>query len=105
MLDVATTTPSREGVCFPRHTRLGVVISLHVPAIRRHFDDSLASLDKKLPKRFLGTHAAGKTATDSNNRNTFFLHGWLRQGGLISAACEQVKSATVRARSHDVNGQ
>ena len=88
--------PAALGDGFAGHTRLGIVISLHVPAIRRHFNDAFTAFDEKLPKGILGAHAAGKTAADSNNGNTFFLHGreLPRRGGLISAAYEQVKSAT-----------
>src|SRR4030095_14226859 len=80
---------------FASHTRFSVVISLHVPAIGWHLDNGFPAFDEKLPKGILRTHAAGKTAANSNNRNTFFLHGraWLHRGGLISAACEHVKSA------------
>ena len=81
---------SAQGDGFSSHTRFGVVISLHVPAIGRHLPDAFPAFDEKFPKGFLRTHAAGKTATDSNNCNTFFLHGreLLRRGGLISVACE-----------------
>ena len=85
-----------QGDGFAGHARLGIIISLHVPAIGRHLNDAFAAFDEKFPKGFLRIHAAGETATDSNDCNTFFLHGreLLRRGGLISAACEHVKSAT-----------
>ena len=85
-----------QGDGFAGHSRFGVVVSLDVPAIGWHLNDAFPAFDQKFPKGVLGTHAAGKTATNSNNRNTFFLHGGelLRGGGLISAACEQVTSAT-----------
>ena len=98
--------PASRNDGFPSYAWFRIIISLHIPAIRWHFNDTFPAFDEKLPKGVLGTHAAGKPATDSNNRNTFFLHGELpRRGGLISAACAQVKSATVRARGHDVNGR
>src|ERR1700738_3501811 len=85
--------PATQGNGFSSHAWLRIIIPLRVPAIRWHFNDACTAFDEKLPKGVLGTHAAGKTATDSNNRNTFFLHGreLLPRGGLVSAAYEQIK--------------
>ena len=85
-----------QGDGFASHARFSIIISLHIPAIGWHFNDAFTAFDEKLPKGVLRTHAAGETAADSNNRNTLFLHGGelLRRGGLISAACDDVKSAT-----------
>ena len=73
---------------FSSHARFRIVIPLDIPAIGWHFNDAFPAFDEKLPKRILRTHAAGKTAAGSNNRNTLFLHGGglLRRGGLTSAA-------------------
>ena len=91
---VNKSAPQGDG--FASHARFSIIISLHVPAIGWHFNDAFPAFDQKLPKGILRTHAAGETAADSNNRNTLFLHGGelLRRGGLISAACDHVKSAT-----------
>src|ERR1700730_7392014 len=80
---------------FSSHARLSIIIPPRVPAVRWHFNDAFTGFDEKLPKGVFGIYAAGKTATDSNDRNTFFLHGreLPRRGGLLSAACEQVKAA------------
>ena len=75
-------------------TRLRVIVSLNVPPIRRHLDDAFPAFDEKFPKRFLVVYAAGKPATDSNDRNTLFLHNrnGPRRGELISVqACVSVK--------------
>ncbi len=91
---VNKSAPQCDG--FATYARFSIIVSRHVPAIGWHFNDAFPAFDEKLPKGILRTHAAGETAPDSNNRNTLFLHGGelLRTGGLISAACDHVKSAT-----------
>ena len=91
---VDKSAPQGDG--FSSHSRFGVGVSLDVKAIGRYLNDAFPAFDEKLPKGILRTHAAGETASDSNNRNTFFLHGreLLRRGGLNSAAYGHVKSAT-----------
>src|SRR2546423_10021569 len=59
---------------FAGQARLRVIVPLHVPAIGRNLDHTFPAFDEKFPERFGVTHAAGETATDSNNRDTFFLH-------------------------------
>ena len=70
----AVNKAAAHGDGFAGHARLRIVISLHVPAIGRHLDDAFPAFDEKFPKGFLSSHAAGKTATDSDDCNTFFLH-------------------------------
>src|SRR5260370_12071381 len=94
---VNKSAPKGDGCA--TYARFSIIVSRHVPAIGWHFNDAFSAFDEKLPKGILRTHATGETAADSNNRNTLFslfLHGGelLRTGGLISAACDHVKSAT-----------
>src|SRR6185503_726763 len=60
---------------FARQPRLRIIVPLHIPAIGRNVDHPFATFDEKSPERFRVAHPAGETATHSNNRNTFFLHG------------------------------
>src|ERR1700751_419437 len=58
-------------------TRLRVVKSLDVPSIRRYFTNRFASLCEQLPQRFEIIHATGKTAADSDDGDSFFMHAGL----------------------------
>jgi hypothetical protein len=65
---------------------LRIIVSLDVPAIRRNLDNGFATFDEKLPKGIGAVYTSRETATDSNNRDTFFLHNrqLFCRGGLIS---------------------
>ena len=78
---------------FSSHARFRIVIPLDIPAIGWNLNDAFTAFDEKFPQRVLRSHAAGKTAADSNNRNTFFLHGHelLRRGGRLALPVEHVK--------------
>src|SRR4030095_21262 len=54
---------------FATHPRLGGIISLEVPTIGWHLDDPFTTVDQKFPERIGVAHAAGETATDSDNGN------------------------------------
>lgn len=79
-----------------RHARFGVVVALDVPAIGRHIAHAFPAVDEEFPERIGGVHAAGETAADSNDGDTFFVHGHELpgRGGLISADGEHVKRST-----------
>jgi hypothetical protein len=75
-----------------RDSRLGIVIAFDIPTIRRHFHYALTTFDEKFPKRIDGIHATGEAAPNSDNGDTFFLHGGelIRRGRLINAVCGHV---------------
>ena len=71
--------------------RLGVIISLDVPTVGWHLDDPFTTVDKKFPERIGAAYAAGETATDSDNGNTYFCMVVDCRGRLISEASRYVK--------------
>jgi hypothetical protein len=54
---------------------LGVIISLDIPTVGWHLDDPFTTVNEKLPEGIGAAYPARKTATDSDNGNTYFLHG------------------------------
>src|SRR6476469_2085590 len=87
--------------------RLRIIIPLHVPAIGWNLDHAFATLDEKSPERFRVTHAAGETAPNSNNRNTFFLHSrnWPARPTDLNAPCGCVKVGEYPSERKDVTLQ
>jgi len=49
---------------------LGVIISLNIPTVAWHLDDSFATVNEELPEGIGAAYAARKTATDSDNGNS-----------------------------------
>jgi len=85
--------PAALGDRFAGHTRLRIIVTLNIPAIGWNIDNTLTTFDKKFPQRVEVVHAAGEVTADSNDCDSFFLHGrgLLRRGGLISVAGRHVK--------------
>src|SRR5260370_38205858 len=59
---------------FSGNGRLAVVISLHIPSIRRHIADCVPAFHQQLPKKLRVVNSAGKAASDSYNSDAFFVH-------------------------------
>src|SRR4029450_5190427 len=81
---------------FSSHARFRIVIPLDIPAIGWNLNAPFTAFAEKFPQRVLRSHAAGKTAADSNDRNTFFLHGHelLRRGGRLALPVSMSRLAT-----------
>ena len=71
---------SASGDRFAQNARLGIVEPLDIPPIRWNLTDRLAAFHEELPKGFGVVYAARKSTTDSNDGNTFFVHGIIGQG-------------------------
>src|SRR4249920_151336 len=56
--------------------RLAVVVSLHIPSIRRHIADCVPAFHQQLPKRLRVVNSAGKAASDSYDSDAIFVHKW-----------------------------
>src|SRR6476646_12114126 len=61
---------------FSGNGRLGVVISLHIPSVRRHIADCVPAVHQQLPKRLRVVDSAGKAASDSYDSDAIFVHKW-----------------------------
>src|SRR5207237_10850290 len=59
---------------FSGNGRLAVVISLHIPSIRRHIADCVPAFHQQLPKRLRVVNSAGKAASDSYDSDAIFVH-------------------------------
>ena len=79
LVDSVDKSPT-SGDRLAQDARLGIVEPLDIPPIRWNLTDSLTTLHEELPKRFSVVNAAGESATDSNDGNTFFVHTIIGQG-------------------------
>src|SRR5437660_11205458 len=61
---------------FSGNGRLAVVISLHIPSIRRHIADCVPAFHQQLPKRLRVVYSAGIAASDSFDKGELFMHSW-----------------------------
>jgi hypothetical protein len=73
LVDSVDESPT-PGDGLAQDARLGIVEPFDIPPIRWNLTDSLTTFREELPKRFSVVNAAGESATDSNDGNTFFVH-------------------------------
>src|SRR5688572_18735066 len=70
----AINEAAATGDGLPENSRLRIIKAFDVPPIRRHIADSLATFDQEFPKRVWVINSAGKSATDSDDRNWLLRH-------------------------------
>src|SRR5439155_6665730 len=63
--------PAPPATHLSRHCRPRIVVSPHIPPLRRHFAYRIHSLRKHFPKLFRPVAPARKSTSDSRNRNRF----------------------------------